>query len=143
MKYLLDASALVPLLTRSGRNLIDTASQADLITTDLGIYETCQAFWKLTTLMKTISLQEAQELVALLKELTNKNLVLNISFNAIDLQSTLALAQSNHITFYDASYLVATQKVKGILVTEDQKLSKTANRHIKTISFSGLQKQFE
>ena len=142
MKFLLDASAILPLLTRSGRNLIVNATQADLIITDLAIYEACNGLWKLATLLKTVSLRNAQELVALLNELTTKNLVQTVNFTAIDLLATLNLAQLNRLTFYDASYIVAAQRVKGILVTEDQELYKTANSYVKTISFAQLEKEF-
>jgi predicted nucleic acid-binding protein len=142
LKFLLDASAILPLLTRTGRNLIVNATQTDLIITDLAIYEACNGLWKLATLLKTISLQNAQELVTLLDKLTTKNLVQTINFTMIDLLATLNLAQSNRLTFYDASYIVAAQGVKGILVTEDQKLCKTANSYVKTISFAQLEKEF-
>ena len=142
MKFLLDASAILPLLTCSGRNLIVNATRADLIVTDLAIYEACNGLWKLAALLKTISLQNAQELVALLNELTTKNLVQTINFTVLDLLATLNLAHSNRLTFYDASYIVATQAVKGVLVTEDEKLCKTANSYVKTISFAQLEKEF-
>jgi predicted nucleic acid-binding protein len=133
---------MLPLVTRSGKRLIADAAQADLITTDLAIYEACNGLWKLATLLKTISLQNAQEIISLLNELTTKNLIQTINFTAIDLPSTLNLAQLNRITFYDASYIAATQKAKSALVTENQKLCKIASNYAKTIRFSELEKEF-
>lgn len=142
MKFLLDASALLPLVTRSGKRLIADAAQEDLITTDLGIYEACNGLWKLVTLVKTISLQDAQEIIAVLNDLTSKKLIQITNFTAIDLSSTLNLAQLNHMTFYDASYIVVAQKAKLALVTEDQKLFKIANNYVKAMRFSELEKEF-
>jgi predicted nucleic acid-binding protein len=142
LKFLLDASAMLPLVTRSGRRLIVDAARVDLITTDLAIYEACNGLWKLATLLKTISLQDAQEIIALLSELKIKNLIQTISFNVIDLHSTFSLAHANRITFYDASYILAAQKANLVLVTEDQKLCKLAKDYVKTSRLCDLQKEF-
>jgi len=142
LKFLLDASAMLPIVTRSGKKLIADAAQADFITTDLAIYEACNGLWKLSTLLKTISLENAQEIVELLNELTTKNLIQTINFTTIDLLSTLNLAQTNHLTFYDASYITAAQNIKATLVTEDKKLFKTANNYVKTMSVAQLEKEF-
>jgi len=142
LKFLLDASAMVPMITRSGKKLIADSAQADFITTDLAIYEACNGLWKLATLLKTISLQNAQDIATVLNELTAKNLIQTINFTMIDLPSTLNLAQANHITFYDASYIAAAQRVRAALVTEDQKLCKVANNYVKTMSVAQLEKEF-
>lgn len=142
MKFLLDASAMLPLVTRSGKKLIAESAQADFITTDLAVYEACNGLWKLATLLKTISPQDAQDIATVLNELTAKNIIQTINFTAIDLPYTLALAQKSHITFYDASYIAAAQNVKATLVTEDQKLCKAANNFVKTMSFAQLQNEF-
>jgi len=62
MKYLLDASALLPLITRAGRQLIVEASRENFVTTDLAIYEACNSLWKLATLLKSISLEDAVDI---------------------------------------------------------------------------------
>jgi predicted nucleic acid-binding protein len=130
---------MLPTVTRSGKKLIDDSSKADIFTTDLAIYEVCNGLWKLATLIKTINLQEAQEIAALIKELTAKKLIQTINFTELDLPSTLTLAQKNQLTFYDASYIAVAQNIKATLVTEDKKLCKAANNSLKTMSYTQLQ----
>ncbi len=141
MKFLLDASVLLPLVTRSGKQLIAQAANAELITTDLAVYEFCNGLWKLATLLKTITLEDAADIAAILNELTAKNLIQTVSFDSIDFPTALGIAQKNHLTYYDASYIAAAQNVKAILATEDQKLLKAASKSVKTLSFSRLQSE--
>ena len=141
MKFLLDASALLPLVTRSGKKLIAMAACAELITIDLAIYEACNGLWKLATLLKTLTLKDAQDIATVLNELTAKNLIQPISFTSIDLAHTLDIAQKAQVTFYDASYIAAAQNIKATLATEDQKLLKAANKFVRTRSFLQLQNE--
>jgi predicted nucleic acid-binding protein len=141
LKFLLDASALLPLVTRSGKKLIAEAACAELITTDLAIHEACNGLWKLATLLKTLTLKDAQDIATVLNELTAKNLIQTISFASIDLAHTLDIAQKAQVTFYDASYIAAAQNIKATLATEDQKLLKAANKFVRTISFLQLQNE--
>ena len=141
MKFLLDASALLPLITRSGKKLITEAANADLLTTDLAIYESCNGLWKLATLLKTLTLKDAQDIATVLNELTAKNLIQTINFTNINLAQTLDIAQKAQITFYDASYITIAQDIKATLVTEDKKLLKAATKSVKTMSFTQLQNE--
>ena len=141
MKFLLDVSALLPLITRSGKKLIAEAANADLLTTDLAIYESCNGLWKLATLLKTLTLKDAQDIATVLNELTAKNLIQTINFTSINLAQTLDIAQKAQITFYDASYISAAQNTKATLATEDQKLLKAASKSVKTMSFTQLQNE--
>ncbi len=143
MKFLLDASVLIPFVTQSGKKLIAQAANADLWTTDLAIYESCNGLWKLATLLKTVTLKEAQDISAVLNELTEKNLIKTTNFSSINLPDTIDMAQKLQITFYDASYIAASQNLKATLATEDQKLLKTANKTVKVISFSQLQSELK
>lgn len=143
MKFLLDASVLIPLVTQSGKKLIAQAANADLWTTDLAIYESCNGLWKLATLLKTVTLKEAQDISAVLNELTEKNLIKTTHFSSINLPDTIDMAQKLQITFYDASYIAASQNLKATLATEDQKLLKTASKTVKVISFSQLQSELK
>jgi predicted nucleic acid-binding protein len=143
LKFLLDASALIPLVTQSGKKLIAEATNADLWTTDLAIYESSNGLWKLATLLKTLTLKEAQDISAVLIELTDKNLIKTTNFTSINLPETIDMAQKLQITFYDASYIAASQKMKATLATEDQKQLKAANKYVKVISFSQLQNELK
>jgi predicted nucleic acid-binding protein len=141
LKFPLDATALLPLITQSGKQLLAKTAHEDLITTDLTIYEACNSLWKLATLLKTITEEEAADVAALLSELTAKNLIQTTSYANIDLPQTLVIAQKAQLTFYDASYIAAAQKTKAILATEDQRLRKAADKYVKTSSFSQLQNE--
>lgn len=141
MKFLLDGSALLPLITQSGKRLLAETIRETLITTDLAIYEACNSLWKLTALLKTITPEEAADVADLLGEVIAKNLIQAIGFAGIDLVQTLSLAQKTQTTFYDASYIAAAQKTKAILATEDKQLRKAANSYVKTFSFNQLQNE--
>lgn len=143
MKILLDASALLPLVTQSGKKLLVEAANEDLWTTDLAIYESCNALWKLSILLKTLTSQEAHDISTVLNELTEKNLIKTSSFTSINLSSTLDIAEKLQLTFYDASYIAVSQNLKATLATEDQKLLKAADKCVKTLTFSGLQNELK
>ena len=141
MKFLLDASALLPLVTRSGKQLIPEAAGAELITTDLAIYEACNGLWKLSVLLQSITLEDATEIAVILHELTARNLIKILGFASLDLSRTLVTAQKGKITFYDASYIEAARNMNATLVTEDQKLRKAACKQVKTISVLQFQRE--
>jgi predicted nucleic acid-binding protein len=141
LKFLLDASALLPLATRSGKQLLAEVARADLFTTDLAMYEACNGLWKLATLLKTITLKDAADIAVIVHELTARTLIKTISVTSIDLPHTLAVAQKAQVTFYDASYIEVAQKIDANLVTEDQKLRRAARNSVKTTSFLQLQKE--
>jgi len=136
VRYLLDASALIPLTTTLGRGVIETASKHWLATTDLAVYEACNALWKLSALLKAISVEDAVETTTVIRDLTGKDLVHVMSFHKLDLPATLRLAFAEELTFYDASYVVTARDAEAILVTEDHKLRKSAGRRVEAIDFS-------
>ncbi|MEM2104018.1 MAG: type II toxin-antitoxin system VapC family toxin [Candidatus Bathyarchaeia archaeon] len=139
MKYLLDASALLPLVTRRGRRLILEASREDLVTTDLAICEACNSLWKLSTLLKLISIEDAIDTATTIKNLAIRGVIKPIKFTKIDFSNTLQIAHKEGLTFYDASYITTARNTEATLVTEDEKLKKTASKIIKTITYSDLE----
>lgn len=143
MKILLDPSVLLPLITKSGKKLISEATNADLWTTDLAIYESCNGLWKLSTLLKTLTSTEAQDISAILTEVTEKKLIKTTNLTSINLPYTLEIAQKMQLTFYDASYITISQNLKATLATEDQKLLRAASKSVKTVSFSQLQNELK
>jgi predicted nucleic acid-binding protein len=68
----LDASALLPLVTKRGKQLIIEASREDLVTTDLAIYEACNSLWKLSTLLNSISIEDAVDIANTIKDLRKR-----------------------------------------------------------------------
>jgi predicted nucleic acid-binding protein len=139
MKYLLDASALLPLATKRGKQLITDATKQTLLTTDLAIYEACNTLWKLAALLRTITLQDATSTITLIREITAKNLIQPTNYEELDLRFTLQKAHSERITFYDASYITAAEQTEATLVTEDEKLQKASTKSVKTISYTELE----
>jgi len=139
VKCLLDASALLPLVTRRGKRLIVDAFRIDLITTDLAIYEACNSLWKLATLLKTITLEDAADVATLLQEVTVRNVIRTTNFTKLDFPHALSIAHKERLTFYDASYIVTAANTKAILVTEDEKLRKAASKFVKTIAYTRLE----
>jgi len=139
VKCLLDASALLPLVTRRGKRLIVEAHRIDLITTDLAIYEACNSLWKLATLLKTITLEDAADVTKILKDVTVKNMIQTTNFTKSDFPHTLSIAHKERLTFYDASYIVTAEDEKAILVTEDEKLRKAGSKFVKTTAYTRLE----
>ena len=139
MNYLLDASAILPLVTRRGKQLIREASREALITTDLAIYEACNSLWKLATLLKSISFDDAVDVAITLKDLTARNLIQTIDFTKLDLRDTFNKAYQEQLTFYDASYITTATTTDAILVTEDEKLRNVANKFVKTATYIDLE----
>lgn len=141
MKYLLDASALLPLITRRGKKLLTEVSREYLITTDMAMYEACNSLWKLTALLRSVTLEDATLAAMVLKSLTHRGLIRLSSFADLDLTKTLEMACENRITFYDASYIVTAEDAEATLVTEDKKLRKTAIKSMKAITYVELENE--
>jgi predicted nucleic acid-binding protein len=139
VKYLLDASALLPLVTRRGEQLIFEASKENFVTTDLALYEACNSLWKLATLLKSISLEDAVDVATTLKDLATRSVIQAINFTKLDFSQTLKKAHRERLTFYDASYIATAESTEAILVTEDEKLRKAASKFVKTITYTDLE----
>lgn len=139
MKYLLDASALLPLVVRRGKQLLFEASREDLVTTDLALYEACNSLWKLSTLLKSISIDDAIDAATTIKDLATRGVIKPIKFTELDFSNTLRIAHREGLTFYDASYITTARNAEATLVTEDEKLKKAASKFIKTTTYSDLE----
>ena len=139
MKYLLDASALLPLVIRRGKSLIVEASKEDLFTTDLAVYEACNSLWKLTALFKSISLEDAAVVATTLKDLAIRNLIQPINFTSLNLSYALEKACEEQLTFYDASYIAVAGSIGATLVTEDEELRKAASKSVTTLTYTDFE----
>jgi predicted nucleic acid-binding protein len=140
MKHLLDASTLLPLVTKRGKQLIAEASRENLITTDLALYEACNSLWKLATLLKSISLEDAVDVATVLKELTLRGVVEIVDYTKLDFSSALVMAHKENLTFYDASFIKVAESIEAVLVTEDEKLEEVARKSVKTMSYMELER---
>ncbi len=138
MKFLLDASVLVPLLLDYGEKLLDVSAKVSLYTMDLTVYEVGNSLWRLANLLKAIDLEDAVEIMEVLTELTRKSFLGIIRFSELDISRILKLATTEELTFYDSSYIVAAEKLNVTLATEDEELGVKARKYVKTITYRKL-----
>ena len=138
MKFLLDASVLVPLLLDYGERLLDVSAKVSLYTMDLTVYEVGNSLWRLANLLKAIDLEDAVEIMEVLTELTRKSFLGIIRFSELNLSRILKLATIEGLTFYDSSYIVAAEKLNVTLATEDEELGVKARKYVKTITYRRL-----
>jgi len=136
MRFLLDASVLVPLLLDYGEKLLDI-DKVSLCTTDLTIYEIGNSLWKLASLLKTISLEDAIEIIEVLKDFVERKLIV-VRFSELDLGGTIKLAVNKELTFYDSAYIIATENLEATLVTEDEELREKAKEYVNTMIYKQL-----
>ncbi|MGD0175580.1 MAG: type II toxin-antitoxin system VapC family toxin [Candidatus Bathyarchaeia archaeon] len=141
MRYLLDASALVPLITKFGKDLIARAATDRFLTTDLAIYEACNTLWKMSSLLGSISLEDGLETVSIIRELTERDTIHLIGVSKVELAATLRLASEQKLTFYDASYVTIAQDQRAALVTQDRELSDVARKSVEVLNFTGLERR--
>lgn len=111
VRYLLDASALYPLVLRLREGLLDHASLFAVL--DLTVYEVGNVLWKEHRAGRVRSLQAA---AALFQEVFENLTILPLEDG---LGEVLELASSEGLTFYDASYLYTARRHGLRLVTED------------------------
>lgn len=136
MKYLLDASTLVPMLSEFGERLIVRSGEMRLLTTDLAVYEAGNSLWKLSSLRKSISLQDALEVMGILGNLIARGIIRAVRFGDLDLAGSFRLASEEKLTFYDASYVIATRNATAILVTGDRKLREAASKYVDIMTYT-------
>ena len=120
--YLFDASSIVRAIKEV--KLIPLAGQAIQWLT---VYEVVNAFWKETSLLHKLSLEEAASLTNDFRELLRNMIILEPM--GLE-QEILKISLSKNITVYDASYIALAAKHNLILVTEDRELAHKASNII-------------
>ena len=128
--YLFDASSIVRALREA--RLVPLGGQA---LQWLTVYEVLNAFWKEAYLLHRLDPEEASSLVSDFTELIQEMLILEPRGLEEDI---FRIAVSKGITVYDASYIALAAKHNLVLVTEDQKLSRTASSMVKVVSLSDI-----
>jgi len=114
IEYLLDASAIYPLLLSLGERFVDYADKFSIL--DLTIYEVGNTLVKEFRRGRISNLRAAVELF---------NEVFNYVYTVrgeIDISKVAELALSENLTFYDAAYLYTARKLGVKLVTENKDL---------------------
>jgi len=141
MRYLLDASALLPLVTKQGRNLLARASKEWFAITDLAIYEGCNGVWKMIHLLHSISVEDGMETVSVIGELVEHGILHLLSVSELELAATLELAIQRRLTYYDASYVMVAKHRGAVLVTQDKTLAESAHDHVEVLSVEDLERK--
>ncbi len=97
----------------------------------LTIYEIINALWKEVCLTKSISINDAYNIVSIFSNTIDFMKLLSPHSHEYEI---LTIAKELEVTAYDASYIVLAKKHKLSLVTEDEELKAKANNLVKTIS---------
>ncbi len=135
MSYLLDASALIPSLLDYGEELLNILAKVKIYAIDLTVYEAGNSLWKLVTILNTITLEDAEDMMDVIISLIRRDIIRIIYFKDLNLHRIVELAVSEKITFYDTTYITASEKIGAILVTEDKKLKEKAEKYIKVLTY--------
>ncbi len=104
-------------------------------TLDLAVYEALNAIWKEHTLLRKLDKSQALKFAILIREV----------FQALDIcsvrgheEEVLKLAMDEGLTIYDAAYLYMALETRHILVTDDKKLAKKAEKYLKVLKSTDL-----
>lgn len=116
MKLLFDASALLNLARRLGRDSLKYLRGNYILT--LTPYEVANALWKEAALLRRISLGEAETILTSISAAYKLMEVVE----PLDRVLVLRLAYALGLTYYDSSYVVASHERGARLVTDDKKL---------------------
>jgi len=123
--YLLDTSALYPLIKLLKEDLLDYANIIAVL--DLTFYEAGNTVWKEWKLGLIKDLDRALLMIEEVLKEVNK-----ISIKADEIKSIAKIAVKNSITFYDAAYIYVAEKYGYILVTEDKDILQIYGKAITT-----------
>ncbi|MCD6324624.1 MAG: type II toxin-antitoxin system VapC family toxin [Desulfurococcales archaeon] len=141
MRYLLDTSALIPLVIDFGEEVLQVAKKTELYLLDLTLYGAGNALWKMTTLLRTISLEDALELNSIVQKMVTKKFLKVVTYRELNLKETLEVAALNNLTFYDAAYVTAAEHLNATLVTEDEPLREKAGKYIETATYADFKQK--
>jgi len=123
--YLLDTSALYPLIKTLKENLLDYTNIITVL--DLTLYETGNTVWKE---WKRGLIKNLDKVLLMIEEVFKE--INKVSIQAEDIKNITKIAVKNNITFYDAAYIYIAKKHNYTLVTEDKDLLKTYSKAITT-----------
>lgn len=129
MKFVFDASALLNLIRLAGSDAFNYLNGNYI--SSLTLYGVGNALWREAALLSRISVGETYSLLELINNMCK---ILNNIVNPRDNLVTLKLACELKITYYDASYIVASHELDAALVTDDEKLRKKIRLGEKIIS---------
>lgn len=141
MKFLLDSSVITPLMLDLGERLLNLSTDRELYAIDLTFYEVGNSLWKLALLLRSIDLEDAMEILDVLRSLIMRKAITLIRFDDLDVHRIIKLAVDERLTFYDTSYIVAGEKLNATLATEDEELKRKAEKYVNVITYTHLKQQ--
>jgi len=141
MRYVLDASALLPVVAKQGRDLLTRIHHDWFAITDLTIYESSNSLWKMSYLLHQLSLEDAKEILNVIHELVDREIFHLLSVSELELASTLELAVRLRLTYYDASYVSAAKQEDAVLVTQDRALAEAARELVEVLTAEDFQQK--
>lgn len=121
-KLLYDANVIYRLIRETPDKALEKLMEGKTIY--LAHYEIGNALWRECLLLKRISIEEAQESLALMYAMLEHMEVATL--NQEKGTETLKTAHKFNLTFYDAAYLAEANENSEVLVTDDGKLAKAA-----------------
>jgi len=98
---------------------------------DIALSESLNAIWKHVLIHKDLGIEDSKSAIQDLTKIHDK---LKVITTREACEEALDIAFAHHITIYDALYISATEKTRGILYTADQKL----HNKVKKITSSKL-----
>jgi len=136
MSFTVDASVVVRWLI-PGEEYEDHAvklrndyvgGKVELNAPTLLMYEVPNVLWKAVE-KNSIRIEDAVSILEMFVKIKPET----IYFEHEDLRKALEIAVTNHMSFYDASYVAMAVKTKSVLITADQALHNIAKKYMKTI----------
>ncbi len=127
-KHLFDASAIINLSSRGD------VEKLQGFTSSLAIYEIGNAVWKQVYQRKKLSVEEGLKALSVLHEVL-KNLE---KLETSEPEKALKIAINEGLTFYDASYLHLALENDLTLVTDDGRLYRIAEKHVRVLKSRDL-----
>jgi predicted nucleic acid-binding protein len=124
-RYLFDSSAII--------TLVESSKLDELLegwTIDLAFYELGNAVWKQVHLYRTLSMDEAKIALDALVSVFDKMR----KVQELEPLSTLVIAVTERLSYYDAAYLQAAVDKKMILVTDDKTLRQVGGKYVNTVT---------
>ncbi|BES81748.1 type II toxin-antitoxin system VapC family toxin [Pyrodictium abyssi] len=128
MKALFDASSILMAIRRYGSRAYEVLRGS--YTISLALYKVGNAVWKESTLLGTLSVVEAKDVLKAAYALIER---MNIVAPR-DPILVLTVAHELRTTFYDSAYVVAASENHLTLITEDKKLARKVNKEAKRLA---------
>jgi len=111
--------------TTVGAPLLEAALKLDLVTLDLMIYETCNAFWKACTKLRKMGGEEAIKAYRVAKLLADRPKTHR--YEGFD--KIIAMAIEDNVTAYGAAYVALASMLRGPLASEDGDIKQIAPKY--------------